>query len=303
MSRLVNAVLNNKIDFTMFLTVVNANPNGDPLDENRPRTDIDGYGYITQECIKRKIRNRLQDMAFSILLQSPDRDHFDGKSCILDRIKKYNELVEMMISICKKKDDSFTKQDFDKAACAKWLDARLFGGVFAYKYKEVSGKNPDKNTEGFSEGIRGAVSISLAKSLDPVDIDSMQITKTQPASADSKSDTMGYRHNVKFGVYRINGSIDAQLAQRNGVTREDVEAFKKALLTLFQGDFSSARPDGSMAVRRMYWWEHENAIPSASAAQIQEAFTITRTGNNNRFDDYDIKWKLDGCVEPEIFNM
>ena len=87
------------------------------------------------------------------------------------------------------------------------------------------------------------------------------------------------------------------------VTREDVEAFKKALLTLFQGDFSSARPDGSMTVRRMYWWEHENAIPSASAAQIQEAFTITRTGNNNRFDDYDIKWELDGCVEPEIFNM
>ena len=36
--------LQGKIDFTLFISVKNANPNGDPLNGNRPRTDIDGYG-------------------------------------------------------------------------------------------------------------------------------------------------------------------------------------------------------------------------------------------------------------------
>ena len=49
--------LQGKIDFTLFISVKNANPNGDPLNGNRPRTDIDGYGEISDVCIKRKIRN------------------------------------------------------------------------------------------------------------------------------------------------------------------------------------------------------------------------------------------------------
>lgn len=298
----MNEVLKNKIDFTLFLTVRLANPNGDPLNGNQPRTDIDGIGYLSQECIKRKIRNRLQDIGEPVLLQSPDRIHFDGATCTLDRVKMHTDLVELMTRICER-DKTCTRQDFIQAACEKWLDVRLFGGTFAYKYTELSGKKGNNSTDGFSAGIRGAVSISIARSLEPIDIESMQITKVQPASADSKSDTMGMRHMVKFAVYRINGSIDAQLAQRNGVTMADVEAFKQALLTLFQGDMSSARPDGSMAVKRLYWWEHNDAYPSASAAQIQDAFKIEKVGHENRFEDYKIDWELEGCVEPEIINL
>ena len=52
----------NKIDFAVLVTVNKANPNGDPLNGNRPREDFDGRGEISDVCIKRKIRNRLQDM-------------------------------------------------------------------------------------------------------------------------------------------------------------------------------------------------------------------------------------------------
>ena len=52
----------NKIDFEVLVMVKNANPNGDPLNGNRPRETYDGYGEISDVCIKRKIRNRLQDM-------------------------------------------------------------------------------------------------------------------------------------------------------------------------------------------------------------------------------------------------
>lgn len=58
--------LEHKIDFAVLVTVTNANPNGDPLNGNRPRENYDGYGEISDVCIKRKIRNRLQDMGEKI---------------------------------------------------------------------------------------------------------------------------------------------------------------------------------------------------------------------------------------------
>ena len=36
------SALKGKIDFTLFIAAKNANPNGDPLNGNRPRTNIDG---------------------------------------------------------------------------------------------------------------------------------------------------------------------------------------------------------------------------------------------------------------------
>ena len=77
------AVLANKIDFEVIITVNKANPNGDPLDGNRPRTDYDGYGEISDVCIKRKIRNRMQDLGKEIFVQS------DGK--VLDEYKSLSE--------------------------------------------------------------------------------------------------------------------------------------------------------------------------------------------------------------------
>ena len=65
--------LKGKIDFTLFISVSNANPNGDPLNGNRPRINLDGYGEISDVCIKRKIRNRFQDLGQKIFVQSDDR--------------------------------------------------------------------------------------------------------------------------------------------------------------------------------------------------------------------------------------
>ena len=61
--------LKGKIDFTLFISAWNANPNGDPLNGNRPRINLDGHGEISDVCIKRKIRNRLQDLGQKIFVQ------------------------------------------------------------------------------------------------------------------------------------------------------------------------------------------------------------------------------------------
>ena len=55
------SILSNKIDFAVILSVNHANPNGDPLNSNRPRENYDGFGEISDVCLKRKLRNRLLD--------------------------------------------------------------------------------------------------------------------------------------------------------------------------------------------------------------------------------------------------
>ena len=81
----------NKIDFEVLVMVQNANPNGDPLNGNRPRETYDGYGEISDVCIKRKIRNRLQDMGENIFVQSDERSD-DGCKSLADRAKKNEEM-------------------------------------------------------------------------------------------------------------------------------------------------------------------------------------------------------------------
>lgn len=66
-------VLKHKVDFLALVSVTKANGNGDPLNGNRPRTDYNGMGEISDVCIKRKIRNRMQDMGNAIFVQSDDR--------------------------------------------------------------------------------------------------------------------------------------------------------------------------------------------------------------------------------------
>ena len=65
--------LTKKIDFALILKVTNANPNGDPLNGNRPRADFQGFGEMTDVCLKRKIRDRLQDEKHSIFVQANER--------------------------------------------------------------------------------------------------------------------------------------------------------------------------------------------------------------------------------------
>ena len=246
----------NKIDFAMLVTVTNANSNGDPLNGNRPRTDYNGIGEISDVCIKRKIRNRMQDLGECIFVQSEDRSD--------DGAKSLNERAKNVEGLNKIKDPD----EFAKVVCEKWLDVRAFGQVFAFN----SGFNIK------SLGVRGPVSIHQAISHDPVEVTSMQITKS--VSGDKKegqlrgSDTMGMKHFVRFGLYEIKGSINVQLANKTGFTQEDAEVLKECLRTLFVNDTSSARPDGSMEVVNLYWWEHNCRDGQYSSAKVHRSLKV-----------------------------
>ena len=285
------SVLQNKIDFAVILTVKNANPNGDPLNGNRPREDYDGYGEISDVCIKRKIRNRLMDMGQPVFVQSDDR-------CV-DGCKSLRERVESCAELKGIKD----REQYARIACQQWADVRAFGQVFAFK----PGKEKD-SAAGVSVGVRGPVSVHPAFSASPITVADIQITKSvnsEPGKdADKKSsDTMGMKHRVPFGLYVFYGSINCQLAEKTGFTEEDADNIHQALNTLFENDVSSARPDGSMEIRRVYWWKHNCKSGQYSSAKVHRSLKIEPKDKEaiaHGIEDYAITLEeLDGLC-PEI---
>ena len=280
------STLKNKIDFIALVSVTRANSNGDPLNGNRPRTDYDGYGEISAVCVKRKIRNRMQDLGNAIFVQSEDRCD-DGCGSLSERasavLKEYSK----------------DREKYARAACAKWLDVRSFGQVFAFK-----------DNKGFSVGVRGPVSVHEAVSVSPVDIESLQITKSVNGEKKEKeenraSDTMGMKHFVRFGLYEIKGSISVQLAEKTGFTEEDAAPVKECLRTLFVNDVSSARPDGSMEVVKVYWWQHNCKEGQYSSAKVHRSLEIRQKENvvtPGCPEDYDYILHPLAGLEPEVMD-
>lgn len=276
------STLQNKIDFAALVIVRMANSNGDPLNGNRPRTDYNGFGEISDVCIKRKIRNRMQDLGNKIFVQSNDRCD-DG----------FGSLSERAAATMKGIKDS---KEYERIACKTWLDVRSFGQVFAFSTSKGAKKDEEKNSKGVSVGVRGPVSIHQAVSISPVEIESLQITKSvngDPTEnkGERSSDTMGAKHFVRFGLYEIKGSINVQLAEKTGFSEEDAETVKECLRTLFVNDASSARPDGSMEVVKLYWWKHNCKDGQYSSAKVHRSLKIKQkdeTALPTSLDDYEI---------------
>lgn len=248
----------NKIDFAVVFTAKNANPNGDPLNGNRPRETYEGYGEVSDVCIKRKIRNRMIDMGYPVFVQSDDKN-VDGFRSLSERASACEEL----------KKAGKDRELYAKEACKKWMDVRTFGQVFAFKKDEGAGT---------SVGVRGPVSIQTALSVSPVDISSMQITKSVNSEPSEKksSDTMGMKHTVDFAMYVCYGSINHQLAEKTGFSDNDAQVLKEILISLFENDASSARPDGSMEVCKVIWWQHNSPLGQYSSAKVHRSLEITQ---------------------------
>ena len=279
------STLQNKIDFVALVSVNRANSNGDPLNGNRPRTDLNGYGEISDVCIKRKIRNRMQDLGHPIFVQSEDRCD-DGFGSLSERASAAMKGVK-------------DRDAYAAHACETWLDVRAFGQVFAFK-----------DAKGVSVGVRGPVSIHQASSVSTVDIESIQITKSVNGEKKGKdenraSDTMGMKHFVRFGLYEIKGSINVQLAEKTGFTEEDAQTVKECLRTLFVNDASSARPDGSMEVVKLFWWKHNCKDGQYSSAKVHRSVKIALKNDSKipqSVEDYAITLEPLPGLEPEIID-
>ena len=269
--------LSNRITFAVIIGVDGANPNGNPMDDNRPRVGFDGLGEITAVCIKRKIRDRWQEKGGSIFVQS-DRNNADGCKSLKDRATK---------NILRK---GMTPKEIADAACAKYDDVRAFGAVMPYKGDD------NKKEDSISVGIVGPVSIRLAKSVTPVNVITTQITKSvngvDTSDGKKSSDTIGSQHRVDNTTYVFWGEMNPQYAEKTGFSEDDMTVIKEILPKLFINDASEARPAGTMWVKNILWWDHGCKEGKCSTRKIIDSLTVNGDGS---FEIADITG-----LEPEI---
>ncbi len=268
--------LRHKVDFLLLVSVNRANPNGDPLCGNRPRTDSNGCGIITDVCIRRKLRNRLSQMGENILVTPPaGRD-----DSIAKRISgiSYSD-----------------REEFLKNVCEAWFDVRCFGQVFALHKLPIC-----------TEGVRGAVSVQHGCSLHPVEITEIPITRciNSKSQKGRGSDTLGFKSFVNYGLYIIKGSINAYQAEKNCFQDSDADKLRHALCTIFENDASSTRPEGSMISQQLYWWRHSSAAgdyPSHIVFDTVKPRLCDGVSSPRCFEDYVIEHTPLPELQPEIY--
>ncbi|MCI1654704.1 MAG: type I-C CRISPR-associated protein Cas7/Csd2 [Lachnospiraceae bacterium] len=254
-------MLQNKYDFILVFDVTNGNPNGDPDAGNEPRTDAEtGHGYVTDVCIKRKVRNYIDlikdgEPGYNILIKNdlPLNDKFKVA---------YEEEGLPVDKTSKGTNPSIEKQARDYM-CKNYYDVRTFGAVMS----------TGNNSCGI---VRGPVQFSFANSVSPVFVDNITITRqavTKAEDAKRKENEMGNKSIIPYGLYRMDGHVSAALANKTtNLSDEDIELLWTALLNMFEEDRSAAR--GEMEVRGLYIFKHDSVLGNARFSELSNKIKI-----------------------------
>lgn len=266
--------LDNRYDFVMIFDVENGNPNGDPDAGNSPRVDAEtGIGYVTDVCLKRKIRNYVELVAeekprFNILIKA-------------DKVlnAKFKAVYEELWLKQKKKDKNI---DDVKAArdyiCKNYYDVRVFGAVMS------TGDNP-------CGIVRGPVQINFAKSVSPISIEDVTITRLVRTKEDSEKkgeNEFGRKSIIPYALYRAEGYVSAALANKTGVDSEDIELLWNAIINMFENDHSAAR--GKMCMRKLIIFKHDSILGSTPSHVLFDKVKILKKGTKppRQISDYEI---------------
>ena len=267
--------LENRYDFVMLFDVENGNPNGDPDAGNAPRVDAEtGYGYITDVCLKRKIRNYVElckegEAGYNILIK-PD------KALNTKFAEAYENQGLAKNNKGKNQDDEKKARDY---MCKNYYDVRIFGAVMS------TGDNP-------CGIVRGPVQINFAKSLSPINIQDVTITRQARTTEDRKetgNTEMGRKSVIPYALYRAEGYVSAALANKvSDLSEEDIELLWTAIINMFENDHSAAR--GKMCMRKLYIFKHDNVLGNCPSHVLFDKISIKEKENTppRAFSDYDI---------------
>lgn len=268
----------NRYDFVFLFDVTDANPNGDPDAGNLPRIDAEtGHGLVTDVCIKRKVRNYV---ALTRGNRPPHEIYFaEGAVLNNTHLRAYEHIGEKHVEKKLPKDTAHAEA-VTAFMCRNFYDIRTFGAVMS--------------TEVNCGQVRGPVQISFARSVEPIVTSEHAITRSSVTNLRDleKERTMGRKFTVPYGLYRAHGFVNPFLAEQTGFGDDDLELLWESLENAFQFDQSAARPAGSMAVRRLTVFRHDNQLGRAHSHSLFEAVTVVRRPEAQvarAFADYEVR--------------
>ena len=272
--------IKNRYDFVILFDVENGNPNGNPDAGNMPRIDPEtGYGLVTDVCLKRKIRNYVEDLKED----APGYRIYVKEGVPLNR-SDAEALAAVGVSgdlKAAKKSDPGIDLKLRDFMCSNFYDIRTFGAVMTTFVKGALNCGQ----------VRGPVQLSFARSIDPIVPQEVTITRvaiTTEADAEKKGTEMGRKHIVPYALYRAEGYVSANLARKiTGFSEDDLQLLWQAILNMFENDHSAAR--GKMAVRELIVFKHDSELGCAPAYKLFEKVQVEkRVEVPRQYGDYNV---------------
>lgn len=286
--------MNHRYDFLFLFDAQDANPNGDPDAGNLPRIDAEtGHGLVTDVCLKRKIRNFIEQTTANCIYFKEFAVHNHQHEEAYTALRSNGEIGEEEITKEKmKKPKMDTKEKAKAWMCQNFYDIRTFGAVMS--------------TDINCGQVRGPVQISFSRSIDPIVISEHAITRTSVTKVEDieKERTMGRKFTIPYGLYKAQGFVNPFLAAQTGFSDDDLELLFTALENAFQFDQSAARPAGSMNPRAIIVFKHDSQLGNAPSHKLFERVSVKKKEGvevPRAFSDYEVTIDRSGLpAEVEI---
>lgn len=195
-------VIKNREEILFIYDVTDANPNGDPLDENKPRIDEEtGINIVTDVRLKRTIRDYLlnykgyngkgdKDIFVKEVASEKGKGLKDGKS----RAKDFNDNPEEVLK--------------------KAIDIRLFGGVIPLEKDSIT--------------FTGPVQFNMGRSLNKVNTKHIKGTGAF-AAQDGKAKTFREEYILPYSLIAFHGIINENAAKETMLKGEDIDLMEEAI--------------------------------------------------------------------------
>ncbi|HHU69965.1 MAG TPA: type I-B CRISPR-associated protein Cas7/Csh2 [Thermoanaerobacterales bacterium] len=184
------SIIKNRSELLFIYDVTDSNPNGDPIDENKPRIDEEtGINFVTDVRLKRTIRDYLSD--------------YKGQDVFIKEIREESGNI-------KTKEARLADFESNEDLLKKCIDVRLFGATTAVKDKTMT--------------LTGPVQFKYGRSLHRVDLAYIKGTTVMPSKEDRKQGTFTEKYILPYSLIAFYGIVNENAAQRQNIelTDEDV---------------------------------------------------------------------------------
>lgn len=189
--------VSNRSEILFLYDVKDNNPNGDPLDENKPRIDEETMqNLVTDVRLKRTIRDYLHDfLDEEVFIREvrTDEGNLKTKEDRLDDLEI--ESAEDLTNLC--------------------IDIRLFGATAAVKKRTIT--------------FTGPVQFRIGRSLHRVQLKFIKGTTVYPSDKGKAQGTFTEMYVLPYSLIGFYGVINENAAKHTGLKKPDIELLMEAI--------------------------------------------------------------------------
>jgi len=266
-------VVDKRSELLFCYDVTDANPNGDPMDENKPRIDEEtGINIVTDVRLKRTVRDYLCDYrgfngaaGKDILIReitessglqdakmrAEDFILKDGNKIAKKELKSVGEMVEII----------------DRNIKEQCIDLRLFGATLPIEFTPK-----DKSSITYT----GPVQFKIGRSLHPVELKHIKGTGAFASKPGSQQKTFREEYVLPYSFIAFHGIVNETAAVHTGLTDDDVKELVSGI-----------------------WKGTQNLISRSKFGQMPRLLLkVTYKEKGFFIGDLDKKIKVTGCDNP-----